>query len=135
MKIYFAGSIRGGRQDAGLYQDIIKELSRYGEVLTEHLGDLALGKGGQDLPSSQIWEQDMNWLKSADLVVAEVTTPSLGVGYELGQARSLGVPALCLFRPGVGGSLSAMIAGDDYFEIVEYAELSDLKELFAKKFS
>ena len=35
MKIYFAGSIRGGRDDVGLYEQIIEILNSYGEVLTE----------------------------------------------------------------------------------------------------
>lgn len=39
MKIYFAGSIRGGRKDAGLYKKIIDYLGKYGEVLTEHIGN------------------------------------------------------------------------------------------------
>ena len=38
LKIYFCGSIRGGRQDADLYARIIKQLESYGKVLTEHVG-------------------------------------------------------------------------------------------------
>ena len=38
MKIYFAGAIRGGRNDASRYFQIIKYIGYYGEVLTEHVG-------------------------------------------------------------------------------------------------
>lgn len=38
MKIYFAGSIRGGRDDASIYARLIEELKTHGEVLTEHVG-------------------------------------------------------------------------------------------------
>ncbi len=38
LKIYFAGSIRGGRVDAPIYQFLIAYLSSFGEVLTEHVG-------------------------------------------------------------------------------------------------
>ena len=38
MKIYFAGSIRGGRDDAEIYYQIIEFLREYGEILTEHVG-------------------------------------------------------------------------------------------------
>ena len=38
MKIYFCGSIRGGYQDAKLYQDIIGFMKRKHKVLTEHIG-------------------------------------------------------------------------------------------------
>lgn len=36
-KIYFAGSIRGGRVDAALYQRIIQYINRTDVVLTEHI--------------------------------------------------------------------------------------------------
>ena len=39
MKIYFAGSIRGGRNDKELYSQIIRHIQKYGEVLTEHIGN------------------------------------------------------------------------------------------------
>lgn len=44
-KIYFAGSIRGGRQDTALYERIIKQLQQYGHVFTEHVGNPDLEKG------------------------------------------------------------------------------------------
>jgi hypothetical protein len=37
MNIYFCGSIRGGRQDIGIYQQIVTCLKTYGRVLTEHV--------------------------------------------------------------------------------------------------
>lgn len=36
------------------------------------------------------------------VVVAEVTQPSLGVGYELGRAVTMGKKIFCLFRPSSG---------------------------------
>lgn len=36
-KIYFAGSIRGGRVDAALYQRIIQYINKTDVVLTEHI--------------------------------------------------------------------------------------------------
>ena len=42
MKVYFAGSIRGGRQDAELYRKVIAALKEKHQVLTEHVGDLSL---------------------------------------------------------------------------------------------
>ena len=37
-KVYFAGSIRGGREDAQLYHDLIEEIKKTDIVLTEHVG-------------------------------------------------------------------------------------------------
>ena len=37
-KFYFAGSIRGGREDVELYRQLIDYLQTFGNVLTEHIG-------------------------------------------------------------------------------------------------
>ena len=42
VKVYFAGSIRGGRADAELYSRIISHIKKTDLVLTEHIGDKAL---------------------------------------------------------------------------------------------
>ena len=113
MKIYFAGSIRGGRGDALLYQQIVALLREYGEVLTEHVGDAGLTAAGEDGPSDRaIYERDMAWLADADVVIAEVTIPSHGVGYEVARAQDLGKPVLCLYRCDTGRRLSALLAGN-----------------------
>lgn len=90
MKIYFAGSIRGGRVDSEIYLEIIKILQGYGEVLTEHIGLKDLNSMGESDKSSKfIFDRDVEWLTSANVIVAEVTNPSLGVGYEIGIAEKL----------------------------------------------
>ncbi|XP_022090575.1 uncharacterized protein LOC110979255 isoform X2 [Acanthaster planci] len=122
-KIYFCGSIRGGRQDVGLYAKIIKTLGSYGQVLTEHVGDDDLDKN--DLDDKGIHDRDVEWLQGCDAVVAEVTQPSMGVGYELGRARAMGKKILCLFRPDTGKLLSGLVNGADNgesFAIKNYKE-------------
>lgn len=136
MKIYFAGSIRGGRDDAGLYQELIAFLKTHGEVLTEHVGDPGLSQKGDDGPDDRyIHDRDMRWLKDCDLVVAEVTVPSLGVGYELGWATALAKPVLCLHRPVPGRPLSAMIGGCEQIETHAYASFADARQRIVAFFS
>ncbi len=126
MKIYFAGSIRGGRDDQELYLRLIQSLQHHGQVLTEHVGDPSLTPWGDDGPSDQnIYERDMAWLADADLIVAEVSTPSLGVGYELGRAESLGKPTLCLYREQAGRRLSAMVSGNPEMVVVRYQTVEE----------
>lgn len=127
VKIYFAGSIRGGRQDKDLYLQLIKYLEKYGAVLTEHIGDSNLTSSGEQLPSEKICARDVSWVKEADVIVAEVTTPSLGVGYELGLAESLHKKVLCLFRTGEDKTktVSAMIGGNSSFINKNYNTLDD----------
>ena len=128
MKIYFAGAIRGGREETDIYNNIITYLSSKAEVLTEHVGSSELTTIGETNRSDgEIFLRDMEWLQSADLIIAEVTTPSLGVGYELGIAEKLKIPVLCLYRPIKEKRLSAMVSGNQKFICAEYKTLDDVK--------
>ena len=128
-KVYFAGSIRGGRQDADLYRRIIQYIQRSDIVLTEHVGNLSLSKteGLKDRDVA-IYEQDTAWLRESDLVIAECTTPSLGVGYELAYAEAHGKP-VHIFYDASRINLSAMLTGDKYFYIHPYCTEADLYPL------
>jgi nucleoside 2-deoxyribosyltransferase len=126
MKIYFAGSIRGGREDGDRYHSLIEHLKQYGEVLSEHIGEESLSASGEyDKDDVVIHRRDMEWLLAADAVVAEVSTPSLGVGYEIGRAVENRKPVLCLYRPGSPKKLSAMIAGSPELTVVSYSALQE----------
>ena len=127
MNIYFCGSIRGGRQDAALYHDMIAFLKQYGPVLTEHVGDPNLTAQGNDGTADAIWQRDTEWLRQSDIVIAECSTPSLGVGYELAFAEAIGKP-VHVFYGKTDGRLSAMLAGDSHFGIHIY---QTREELFA----
>jgi nucleoside 2-deoxyribosyltransferase len=128
MKIYFAGSIRGGRDDAALYRQIIALLKGYGEVLTEHVGSEGLSSTGEEtLSDEEIYARDMVWLAEADVVIAEVTTPSHGVGYEIGQAEAMGKPVLCIHRQSAGRQLSAMLAGNPMLQCESYTSSDELR--------
>lgn len=132
MKIYFAGSIRAGRDDVELYQKIIEQIRKYGEVLTEHVGDYSLSVAGQkQLSDTYIHDRDLAWLLSADLVVAEVTNPSLGVGYEIGTAMQRQIPVIALYRDHEGRQLSAMIAGCAGVQVIHYEE-TDMDHAYAE---
>lgn len=118
-KVYFAGSIRGGRDDAELYKSIIEYIGRTDNVLTEHIGNLNLNVKEDKNRDVWIYERDTAWLKECDLVIAECTSPSLGVGYELSYAEGLGKEVHILYRRSKS-QLSAMLAGDKYFCIHPY---------------
>lgn len=53
-KIYFAGSIRAGRDDVELYARIVGLLQKYGRVLTEHVGDPNLKESGTGTYASMV---------------------------------------------------------------------------------
>lgn len=125
-KVYFAGSITGGRDDADLYRAIIRHIQKTDRVLTEHVGSTALSAEGQTeyLPS-EIYRQDTAWLRESDLLIAECSCPSHGVGYELAYAERIGVPCHIFFRKS-RGHLSAMLSGDPYFHVYAYETEEDL---------
>ena len=135
MNIYFSGSIRGGRGDTGLYADIVSILRNHGTVLTEHVANPDLSSYGKlTMTNEEIYEKDMAMLHDSDIVVAEVTITSLGVGYEIGAAEALGIPIVCLHRPTDEQSLSAMLVGNPHVRCIAYEQVEELSEIFKKIF-
>jgi 2'-deoxynucleoside 5'-phosphate N-hydrolase len=136
MKIYFAGSVRAGREDAGIYYEIIEHLKKYGEVLTEHIGDPTLSvEDDRGLTDSWIHDRDMEWLLAADVLVAEVTTPSLGVGYEIGRAFENNIPVYCLYASQRVNRLSAMISGNHKLTLSAYGSPEELRTILDRWFA
>ena len=128
-KIYFAGSIRGGRVDADLYRRIIDYIQRTDVVLTEHVGNsnLCMTEQGRER-DARIYNQDTAWLRESDLLIGECTCPSLGVGYELSYAESHGIPCH-IFYDRTKTQLSAMLIGNPYFHIHPYATEDEIYPL------
>ena len=135
-KIYFAGSIRGGRVDADLYRRLIMHIQLTDTVLTEHIGKQDLSVKEQDYASdAAIYTQDTTWLLQSDMVIAECTCPSLGVGYELAFAESHRIPCH-IFYDAAKTQLSAMLKGNPYFHIHHYRTepelMADLDAILAQ---
>jgi len=128
MKIYFAGSIRGGRNEEETYFKIIDYLNNFGEVLTEHVGYKNVEKSEINHSDAYIFERDVSWLKSSDVMIADVTVPSLGVGYEIGFAETLNIPILCLYKPKKNKLLSAMITGNKNIMYKNYINFKEAKK-------
>ena len=128
MKIYFAASITGGREHAHLYPAIVEELKQYGSVLSEHFADQTLtNKGHHERTAQDVHDADMTLVLAADVIVAEVTQPSLGVGYEIGRAVENGKRVLALYRPQEGKILSRMLTGSNRVTVREYTSIENVK--------
>jgi len=133
LKIYFAGSIRGGREFSDVYSQIIQLLGDFGRVFTEHIGNPDNIKQDEvSLSDTEIHDRDMDWLRKSDLLIAEVSVPSLGVGYEIGRAIHLEKPVLCLYRKDTTGHLSAMISGSNDLDCYEYDDLKEVRSTVRK---
>lgn len=124
-KIYFAGSIRGGRIDADLYRRMITYMQKTCKVLTEHIGSPELNLMEQGKRDQDIYDQDTAWLRESDLLIGECTCPSLGVGYELAYAEAHKIPCH-IFYDRSKTQLSAMLTGNPYFIIHPYEKEEDI---------
>ena len=111
MNIYFACSITGGRQDEIIYQALVVTMQEAGhQVPTAILASPeVMPLEGMATPAD-VYARDTAWIEECDLLVAEVSTPSHGVGYEVGYALSLGKRVLCLYRKDC--KVSKMILGN-----------------------
>jgi len=111
MNIYFACSITGGRNDQHIYQAIVDALlDDDHEVPTAILATTQAMMLEGIIEPDEVYRRDVNWINACDALIAEVSTPSHGVGYEIGHALSIKKPVLCLYRQGV--KVSKMILGN-----------------------
>lgn len=128
-KVYFACSIRGGG-DTSAYQYIVDAIKASKAVcLSEVLVHDAINLGGSPLPNDEIFQRDVAWIRECNAIIAEVTNPSLGVGYELAFAESIGKPVLTLFSGTSEKRLSAMINGNSYFTNQTYHSTNELSKI------
>lgn len=111
MNIYFACSITGGREFEPVYQSIVAALEAGGHVIpTSHLASSEVIGMEKTVSPQDVFLRDIQWINQADMVIAEVSTPSHGVGYEVAYALSIGKPVLCCYQQ--GQAVSKMITGN-----------------------
>jgi nucleoside 2-deoxyribosyltransferase len=129
-KIYFSCSITGGRVDEAIYTAIVDDLQAHGhEVVNSHLARQGVVLLEQRMDPREVYQRDVFWIKDCDVMVAEVSTPSHGVGYEIALALSLHKPVLCLYRH--SARVSKMITGNDEptITVATYADQAGALEL------
>jgi nucleoside 2-deoxyribosyltransferase len=120
MNVYFACSITGGRQDELVYQQLVATLQGHGhQVPTALLASPDVMPLEGVIPAEDVYSRDVGWITECDMLLAEVSTPSHGVGYEIGFALSLGKRVLCLYRK--GRKVSKMILGNPHPQLTIHA--------------
>jgi 2'-deoxynucleoside 5'-phosphate N-hydrolase len=111
MNIYFACSITGGREFESVYQVITRALAEENhQVPTAHLAEPGVISVEATIDPLDVYTRDTNWIQESDILIAEVSVPSHGVGYEIGYALALGKPVLALYQ--LGRKVSKMISGN-----------------------
>jgi len=130
LKIYFACSISGGRQDEKIYQKLVRVLLSMGnEVPTAHIAETGIEEIDALEEPGDIYQRDVDWIDDSDLLVAEVSTPSHGVGFEIGYALDQGMPVLCLYNKAV--VISKMITGNPHplLEVAAYRDVEEAEDI------
>lgn len=123
MNVYFACSITGGREYEAVYQAIARALLADGhQVPTAHLAESNVIDVETSVAPQDVYARDTEWIRTCDALIAEVSVPSHGVGYEIGFALSLGKPVLCLYQE--GRRVSKMITGnpDPHLKVASYTD-------------
>lgn len=113
MNIYFACSVTGGREFEPVYRVLMDALLADGHhIPTAHLADSSVVELEGRVSPREVYERDVQWIAAADVLIAEVSVPSHGVGYEIGRALDLGKPVLCLAQH--DRKVSKMITGNPH---------------------
>lgn len=119
MNVYLACTVRGDRAAIATVRFLADALERLGHtVLTRHLlADDADAEEGR-LAERDVFARDLRWLESADVLIAEASGSSFGVGFEVGyvtgRAAATGQRVLLLYDAGRRGRISRLIAGNTH---------------------
>lgn len=124
-KVYFAGSITGGRRDIEVYTKIVQKLGEHFKVLSEFVasGDKEV------LSDSEIYERDVALIRECDFLFGEVSVISHGVGYEIGYAECHNKPIFLVANKTLAPRVSAMLVGNKNINFLHYSDISEVFEL------
>jgi 2'-deoxynucleoside 5'-phosphate N-hydrolase len=128
MNIYFSCSITGGRDDQKIYAEIVRFLQSQGhEVPTANLASPDLDQLEKSIEAVDVFNRDIAWVRACDVLIAEVSTPSHGVGYEIAEAVNTKKPVLCLYDKEV--RVSKMLTGNtgDHFFVRPYTNSEEIQ--------
>jgi nucleoside 2-deoxyribosyltransferase len=129
MNIYFACSITGGREFEPVYQALVAALSADGhEIPTAHLAGNNVLALEAIVDPAEVYARDVAWIRACQALIAEVSVPSHGVGYEIAFALNNDKPVLCLYQQ--GRKVSKMITGNPHRRL-RVAAYRDDKEAIA----
>jgi nucleoside 2-deoxyribosyltransferase len=100
----------------------------------ELISPWAINKDPNDgLNEAGVFERDTNAVMRCDKIVADVSTPSLGVGMEVMLAHTLEKQVICVYRQCT--RVSWMIKGLPGAILIEFKDEVDLEERLSMKLS
>lgn len=127
-RVFLSGSIRGGRRLVETYRFIADVMIGAGvEVLSEHVASDTVFAEEREMTEEEIFLRDMGGIVQCECLVAEVSVPSVGVGYEICYAVGLKKPVLCVYE--LGSKVSAMVLGNKGVVAHDYGDLDELRRI------
>src|SRR5579863_3840323 len=133
MRIYLACTVRGERSGVLAGRAICQRLQQLGhEVLTTHLLREDVDRAEAELTEEQVYRRDLDWLSCCDVLIAEASGSSYGVGFEvgyvIGRARETGQRVLLVYNAARRHAVSRLISGncDDVCTTFAYDSIEDL---------
>jgi len=134
MIVYCAGAIKGDTAYQNNYKEIIRFIGSMNHTaLAELNGEF---KFSVPLSDKQVYTRDIKWIESSELVIAEISGPSLGVGFEIAYAIfQKKIPVLALVSSEVK-KISAMITGcnSQLLTIKKYKNIEDMRNIISNYF-
>lgn len=114
MKIYFTASTTADGEYLKQYQNVVFAIKKLGQTLIsgEQIVSPQLLKEDKKISPAEIFSREKKAIEKADCVIAEVTSPSTGVGGEIAYALSLGKQVLALSYKEAKDLLSPMVSGN-----------------------
>ena len=133
MKIYLACTVRGDRGAVAGLRSLVAALETEGHtILTSHLLKDDVETAESQLTERDVYLRDVEWLDACDLLIADASGSSFGVGFEVGYilARSehTGQRVVLLYRADRIGAISRLIVGNAHprCQVIAYADGEDL---------
>jgi len=113
-----------------VYIQIVDILKKQGHnVVSEHVASVDLEKIEAKITDEEIFNNDIGYVNECECLVADVTIPSIGTGYEICYAVSKGKEVICIYRK--DANVSAMVRGNDRIVSVPYENMEELENSLA----
>ncbi|HMD33916.1 MAG TPA: nucleoside 2-deoxyribosyltransferase [Vicinamibacterales bacterium] len=133
MKVYLACTVRGDRGGVAAGRAIAERLVAAGhDVLTTHLLADDVESAESRLSEADVFRRDLEWLSRCDVLIAEASGSSYGVGFEvgyvLGRAPETGQRVVLLYDRARRNAISRLITGNgaDGCTTFEYGSIDEL---------
>ncbi len=138
MKIYFAFTVMAGREKLEIVRKMVQLLESRGHtILTTHLFADNVIENESKFTREFVFERDLKWLEECDIMIAEISSSSFGIGFEAGFVLgSMNKKIYLLYERGMENNVSKMATGNTLPNCVRvpYADFEEARNFIEKNF-